>query len=323
MQKPAVFKLAFSGNSEDRAFVEWRDEVGRHLLRCDYESTSPGRVEIEHRIHVLPHMSVGRISATPLLAKRGRDLIERDSSDAVFVFCASGTVVTQQKSDPLDLRRGSLSILDVTQPNDGSLDGTCLALRLDRGRLASHCRNVEDLFGRPLPRNSDHTMLLLRYLEMVTELEPTLDSTALHLVEQHVVDLLGLALGATGDAAEMAKRGGLRAVRATAIRHSIAMRLQDPFLSLASLASEFGISERYVQLLFEDMGTNFTQYLLEQRLQLAHRMLHNPAMDGWRISEIAFGAGFGDLSHFNHTFRRRFGDTPSAVREAARAQRRT
>ena len=32
------------------------------------------------------------------------------------------------------------------------------------------------------------------------------------------------------------------------------------------------------------------------------------------ISTIAFDVGFGDLSYFNNSFRRRFGDTPSDVR---------
>src|SRR5262249_44100849 len=32
------------------------------------------------------------------------------------------------------------------------------------------------------------------------------------------------------------------------------------------------------------------------------------------ITSVAFDAGFGDLSYFNRTFRRRFGDTPSGVR---------
>jgi AraC-like DNA-binding protein len=32
------------------------------------------------------------------------------------------------------------------------------------------------------------------------------------------------------------------------------------------------------------------------------------------IGAIAYASGFGDLSHFNHAFRRRYGATPSEVR---------
>jgi AraC-like DNA-binding protein len=35
------------------------------------------------------------------------------------------------------------------------------------------------------------------------------------------------------------------------------------------------------------------------------------------IIDIAFAVGFGDISHFNRVFRRRFGDTPSRVRAKA------
>jgi transcriptional regulator GlxA family with amidase domain len=35
------------------------------------------------------------------------------------------------------------------------------------------------------------------------------------------------------------------------------------------------------------------------------------------IIDIAFAAGFGDVSHFNRMFRRRFSETPFGVRAAA------
>jgi len=47
-------------------------------------------------------------------------------------------------------------------------------------------------------------------------------------------------------------------------------------------------------------------------------MLADPRYAAETISAIAFACGFGDLSYFNRVFRRQYGATPSAVREAAR-----
>jgi AraC-like DNA-binding protein len=60
--------------------------------------------------------------------------------------------------------------------------------------------------------------------------------------------------------------------------------------------------------------------VLGQRLAQAYRMLSDPRYVDRKISGIAFEAGFGDLSYFNNAFRRRFGMTPSDVREAARRE---
>lgn len=43
-------------------------------------------------------------------------------------------------------------------------------------------------------------------------------------------------------------------------------------------------------------------------------MLSNVVSSNRSISAIAFDSGFGDLSYFNNTFRRRFGATPTDVR---------
>jgi len=87
---------------------------------------------------------------------------------------------------------------------------------------------------------------------------------------------------------------------------------------VAALAVRHGCTPRFIQRLFEFEGTSLTDYLLAERLALAHRMLTDPRRDGDKISAIALDAGFGDLSYFNRVFRRRYGDTPSGVRELAR-----
>jgi AraC-like DNA-binding protein len=47
-------------------------------------------------------------------------------------------------------------------------------------------------------------------------------------------------------------------------------------------------------------------------------MLIDPRCADHTISAVAYEAGFGDLSYFNRTFRRRYGATPSEVRLRAR-----
>ena len=77
------------------------------------------------------------------------------------------------------------------------------------------------------------------------------------------------------------------------------------------------VSPRYVQMLFEQEGTTFSQYVVGQRLVRAYRMLTSPLFADWSITSLAFDAGFGDLSYFNRAFRRCYGGTPSEIRADA------
>ena len=53
------------------------------------------------------------------------------------------------------------------------------------------------------------------------------------------------------------------------------------------------------------------QYVLRSRLRRAARRL---ASGGGRIADVALGSGFGDVSNFNHAFKRRFSMSPRQYR---------
>jgi AraC-like DNA-binding protein len=93
--------------------------------------------------------------------------------------------------------------------------------------------------------------------------------------------------------------------------------LTDPEISAARLAARLGLSERYVHHLLAGSGLKFRDVVRDKRLELAWRVLQEPASAAPRIAEIAFDAGFADLSNFNRAFRRRYGCTPSACRRRA------
>ncbi len=62
-------------------------------------------------------------------------------------------------------------------------------------------------------------------------------------------------------------------------------------------------------------GKTFTQFLREVRIDYAIRQLVESSLS---ISEIAFAAGFNNLSHFNHTFRAIYGCAPSDLQKTRR-----
>jgi AraC-like DNA-binding protein len=67
---------------------------------------------------------------------------------------------------------------------------------------------------------------------------------------------------------------------------------------------------RYLHMLFAEDDTTFGRHLLDHRLDLAHTRLRDPRWSTRTISAIAHDSGFGDLSYFTRTFRRRFAITP-------------
>ena len=96
---------------------------------------------------------------------------------------------------------------------------------------------------------------------------------------------------------------------------TIERRLDDPDLTPARVAEAEGISERYLQKLFEGSGSSFTHYVRERRLQRASAELSNPAEAHHSISEIAYRNGFNDSAHFSRAFRHRFGLSPREFRQ--------
>src|ERR1700737_3479825 len=96
---------------------------------------------------------------------------------------------------------------------------------------------------------------------------------------------------------------------------TIERKLDDPDLTPARVAEAEGISERYMQKLFEGSGSSFTHYLRERRLQRTSAELSNPAEAHHSISEIAYRNGFNDSAHFSRAFRHRFGLSPREFRQ--------
>jgi AraC-like DNA-binding protein len=111
------------------------------------------------------------------------------------------------------------------------------------------------------------------------------------------------------------------AARLTAALDHIATNFQHHELNVEAVARSVKITPRYLQRLLKKAGTSFTAHVSELRLQRALTLLTQAGDKARRVSDIAMEVGFSDISHFNHLFRSRFGNTPSSVRGRRRGGR--
>ena len=189
-------------------------------------------------------------------------------------------------------------------------------IRLPRAALTPLVHNIDAAVLCPIPQGTGMLRLLTSYLDAVFD-DPALATPQMRrLVVTQLCDLVAVTLGATRDAAAVAQGRGIRAARLRAIRDDIEAHLAHDDLSPGAVAKRQRISESYIRKLFEYEGTSFSQFVLGRRLERARRMLMAPRWRYRNIASIAFDAGFGDLSYFNRTFKRRYGFTPSDARDA-------
>ena len=82
-----------------------------------------------------------------------------------------------------------------------------------------------------------------------------------------------LSLGAGREAAEIVRQGGLRMAKLPAVLAAVREGFSDPTFSANDVGLKLGVSANYVQKLLHESGSNFTERVIELRLQKARAML--------------------------------------------------
>jgi len=300
-------------------FAVWRDVFGRSLLNVEVEQVNSGPFHASATMRTLPGIRMVSATSSGVIYRRPQGLVQND--DLVFSFGATkGSHAQQRNRETSAAEDGDALLLlgaewsTVARAKEGSFHG----LRLPRSTIVAGVRNVEDLYCRRIPGDIPSLQLLRRYLTVLDGVSqgaaPELQQTAAN----HIIDLITLTLGATGETAQIAEGRGVRAARLQSIKSDVVNHLSNESLSVRAVAARHQVTPRYVQRLFEESGLTFTEYVLAQRLARAHRLLTDARLAERTLTAIALEVGFGDLSYFNRAFRRRFGATPSDMREQAR-----
>jgi AraC-like DNA-binding protein len=311
MKKLRISTEAFH---EDGGVEAFRETFGREILGIEIDPLDGHPLDVNLTLRALPGFAIASGTLSPMRNRHTTSLLDND--DVVLVVMQSGMGEVNQYGRVATVNEGEavLTANGAEATFTGLTPTRVINFRLSRNLLTPHVADLDALVARPIPKGNRVLKLLVGYATLLDN-QAELATTALrHMVATHMHGLATLLLGGGGDLG--LPEQGLRAARLRAIKDHILERIEHHGLTLADVARSQQISESYIRQLLAENGTTFTDFVLDGRLTRAHRMLIDPLYADRSISAVAYEAGFGDLSYFNRTFRRRYGATPSDIRRA-------
>src|SRR5215470_11948340 len=249
----------------------WHEVYGRTMQKMDIEPLTAEELHVDATLLRMPGLAMMAGRRFAAFYRRRQQFLDHDGVSITWALGSS--CQAQQVGRSVDVTRGQAIVLTCAEP------GHLLVPRFDyyfnllvpRRCLSPLIADLDDAYGRPIAAGSPALQLLTRYIGILQETETFAAPELRRQAVLHIHDLLALAIGATRDAAELAKSRGARAARLRVIKEDIVNRLDHPDLSVTTIAARHRIKPRWVQRLFESEGTTFTEYVLAQRLVRAHR----------------------------------------------------
>lgn len=293
----------------------FRDELGR-LLNLEVEPLGEAKVHYTIDSVLAGSILVNTMVGSPTHFVRDRRHLRDSDDNFTFVLFERGSQVLMHNGFTTPATGGGAYLIHngiASESYFPEAEALVKAIRIESKALGTLVHSPYRDAGRSLSDARPALALLRGYLSALGGVGDGMTPELMQNFGMHVVDLVATVIGTTRDGMAQVEQGGLRAARLREVLVAISGRACEPGFTAEVVARELGVTARYVNKLLEETGSTFAEHVLEHRLRRAWRLLCNPACTH-KIAAVAYDTGFSDLSTFNRSFRRRFGETPSEVR---------
>lgn len=298
------------------AYEQWADDLHSICGSFNPRLTERGRpVRGAARGIDVCGMQFAHVSNDLDYVHRNWDDIRRDSVEHLFLIVQlEGSCGVDHSGQQNTLDVGDCILVDSTKPTTFHFGGhfsNHLSMHLPRQIMYSEKRDTFDV-ARKL-EGFDPMAIMLRALIAKIMSTPETDPNAGNLRE--------LMFNATRQAF-VTEVPGMRHLQS--LHDSAARRLQmvdilidrhltDSNLSARWLATRIGVSIRTLQQDFQGMGVTCTTIIRDKRLRYAREKIEQikDMRGGQTIAEVAYAAGFNDISYFNRSFKDLFDCAPT------------
>jgi AraC family transcriptional activator of tynA and feaB len=308
-----------------------RFEFWRELLSSNMLSVSPDRDAGGTFFGRMVSSDIGENrliyvhSTSQLLTRPARRACQDREDPFLLKYLIEGRGANSQHGNCHDLASGDFFLHDTNSHGELRLTGDfkVLTLSLSRKLAERYFVRPQHLCAVPLSAgDSAAGRVAADLLQSIARNCAQMEGDGLEALVESLLQVVALAFGLSRLQCPVATTSHSALV--IRIRNYIHSHLENEDLSPKEIAAAHGISERYLNKLFEAQETTVSKWIWEQRLQAARRALSLAEFSSRKINEVAYAVGFSNLSHFSFSFKKRFGCTPREYRSRellARAKR--
>jgi AraC family transcriptional regulator, positive regulator of tynA and feaB len=299
-------------------FDYWHEVACRDVVEHDSKPGCRGTFRAELRTASIGGLDLVCFHNSRMTVDRTRRHLSRTSTSEIFV-CRQFRqhVALEQNGRQVVLEPGDVALIDPSLPYRGQFsDGSeILVVKVQRTLLESRLGQIRDLLAHKVATAEGR--LASAYLAMLPSHADVSGSTE-SLVESHLADLIALSFRNSAD--EMAPRhSSTRSLVRMRLLAEIERRLADPALRAGMIADAAGVSVRYANAVLADENTSLMHLIQARRLARCRQALEDPAQAHRSVSEIAYGWGFSDMTHFGRRFKAAYGLLHSECRSTKTA----
>lgn len=265
-------------------------------------------------------MEFAHVSNDLEYVRRGWDDIRRDPKEHLFLIVqieGSCGLEHGDRQNVLDV--GECILVDSTRPTTFHFGGhfsNHISLHLPRQMMYSDSRIHFDVARKLFAYDPMAQMLHALIAKIMTTAES--DSASPHL-RQLMFTATRQAFHSSREAEPLHALHDSASKRLQMVDMLIDRHLTENDLSARWLATRLGISIRTLQQDFQGMGVTCTTIIRDKRLRLAKEKIEQlkEQKSGGTIAEVAYSAGFNDISYFNRSFKELFDCAPTDLLKSA------
>ncbi|HEY4114426.1 MAG TPA: helix-turn-helix domain-containing protein [Rhizomicrobium sp.] len=293
----------------------WNDIISDVFAPLETKPTNAQAFDAEVRCLHVGRLRMAQATSRAATVKRSKAQAAKVDDHRFFLHVQiGGQLLVKQESHEALLQQGDLVLSDSTLPYQLTYDDSCstLVLIVAEHELKRHLPTPEEMIGVKMSGAkglSQTTSLMLRNVwEQAENLPPELGSR----IADSILDVFATAC--TEIKGMVVADAAIVGARRIQIKRYIEANLRDPELSVRSVAAAFGISPRYLHILFASEQETVSTYVLRRRLEECGKQLADALWQRRTITEIAFGWGFNNATHFARVFRNHYGTSPREYR---------